>query len=78
MPSFRETAVAIYRDTPLAGLYLFQAGYHEDDRSSSLPPHSRAPFRQLFAEATQAPQPPANPCPAARASCRRPPERANC
>jgi pyruvate dehydrogenase E1 component alpha subunit len=32
VPSFRETAAAIYRDTPLSGLFLFQAGYNEGGR----------------------------------------------
>src|SRR5215470_18798338 len=29
VPSFRETAAAIYRGTPLSGLLIFQAGYNE-------------------------------------------------
>jgi pyruvate dehydrogenase E1 component alpha subunit len=29
VPSFRETAAAIYRGTPLTGLLIFQAGYNE-------------------------------------------------
>src|SRR5574341_1917370 len=29
VPAFRETAAAIYRGTPLAGLLIFQAGYNE-------------------------------------------------
>src|SRR5215467_7908853 len=32
VPSFRETAVAIYRGTPLSGLFIFQAGYNEGGR----------------------------------------------
>ncbi len=29
VPAFRETAAAIYRGTPLSGLFIFQAGYNE-------------------------------------------------
>src|SRR5262245_14028808 len=29
VPSFRETAAALYRDIPLAGMFIFQAGYNE-------------------------------------------------
>jgi pyruvate dehydrogenase E1 component alpha subunit len=32
VPSFRETAAAIYRGIPLAGLFIFQAGYNEGSR----------------------------------------------
>jgi pyruvate dehydrogenase E1 component alpha subunit len=32
VPSFRETAAAIYRETPLSGLFIFQAGYNEGGR----------------------------------------------
>jgi pyruvate dehydrogenase E1 component alpha subunit len=32
VPSFRETAAAIYRNTPLSGLFIFQAGYNEGAR----------------------------------------------
>ena len=32
VPAFRETAVAIYRGTPLSGLLIFQAGYNEGGR----------------------------------------------
>jgi pyruvate dehydrogenase E1 component subunit alpha len=32
VPSFRETAAAIYRGTPLSGLFIFQAGYNEGGR----------------------------------------------
>jgi pyruvate dehydrogenase E1 component alpha subunit len=32
VPSFRETAAAIYRGIPLAGLFIFQAGYNEGGR----------------------------------------------
>jgi pyruvate dehydrogenase E1 component alpha subunit len=32
VPAFRETAAAIYRGTPLSGLFIFQAGYNEGSR----------------------------------------------
>ena len=32
VPAFRETAAAIYRGTPLSGLFIFQAGYNEGGR----------------------------------------------
>jgi pyruvate dehydrogenase E1 component alpha subunit len=32
VPSYRETAVAVWRGTPLAGIFLFTAGYNEGGR----------------------------------------------